>query len=85
MSRLADHYRRLEANPLGRSLLALIAGLAAALAHPPFGLLPGLLGFALLLRLGDQADPVRPRTSAFFRGWLAGLRLRPQPWWAPMD
>ncbi|MFT4934862.1 MAG: apolipoprotein N-acyltransferase [Pseudoalteromonas distincta] len=74
MSRLADHYyRRLEANPLGRSLLALIAGLAAALAHPPFGLLPGLLGFALLLRLGDQADPVRPRTSAFFRGWLAGL------------
>jgi len=73
LSRLADPYRRLEAHPLGRSLLALGAGLAAALAHPPFGVLPGLLGFALLLRLADQAEPARPRTSAFFRGWLAGL------------
>ena len=26
--------------------LALLAGAAAALAHPPFGLLPGLLGLA---------------------------------------
>jgi apolipoprotein N-acyltransferase len=53
-------------------LAALAAGLAAGLAHPPFGLLPGLLGFAWMLRLADDAGP-RPLRSAFFRGWLAGL------------
>ena len=52
--------------------LALAAGLAAALAHPPFGILPGLLGYALLLVLLSTEGP-RPRRSAFFRGWLAGL------------
>ena len=54
-------------------LLALTAGLAAALAHPPFGLLPGLLGYAGLLHLLDEADADRPLRSAFWRGWLAGL------------
>jgi apolipoprotein N-acyltransferase len=50
----------------------LCAGLIAGLAHPPFGLLPGLLGYALLLSLLDtQGDG--PRRSAFLRGWLAGL------------
>ena len=53
--------------------LALLAGLAAALAHPPFGILPGLLGYALLLGLLDAIDGPRPLRSAFFRGWLAGL------------
>jgi apolipoprotein N-acyltransferase len=53
-------------------LLALAAGLAAALAFPPFGLLPGLLGYGLLLRLAD-AEGARPLRSAFFRGWLAGV------------
>jgi apolipoprotein N-acyltransferase len=52
--------------------LALLAGLAAGLAHPPFGLLPGLLGYALLLALID-ADSPRPLRSALFRGWLAGV------------
>ncbi|MFL5298162.1 MAG: apolipoprotein N-acyltransferase [Phenylobacterium sp.] len=52
--------------------LALAAGLAAGLAHPPFGLLPGILGYALLLALIDTAGE-RPLRSAFFRGWLAGL------------
>jgi apolipoprotein N-acyltransferase len=52
--------------------LALVAGLAAGLAHPPFGVLPGLLGYALLLALIDAESP-RPLRSAFFRGWLGGL------------
>ena len=56
-----------------RWLLALAAGLAAALAHPPFGVLPGLLGYPLLLWLIDDADAGRPLRSAFWRGWLAGL------------
>lgn len=63
--------RRALAAP--RWLLALAAGLAAALAHPPFGLLPGLLGYPLLLWLVDTADEARPLRSAFWRGWLAGL------------
>ncbi|ALL11902.1 apolipoprotein N-acyltransferase [Caulobacter henricii] len=53
--------------------LALLAGLAAALAHPPFGILPGLLGYALLHWLLDEIEGPRPLRSAFLRGWLAGL------------
>lgn len=53
--------------------LALAAGAGAALAHPPFGLLPGLLGYALLFHLTDKTDGLRPIRSAFFRGWLAGF------------
>jgi apolipoprotein N-acyltransferase len=53
--------------------LALLAGLAAALAHPPFGFLPGLLGYAVLLWLLDAVEGARPLRSAFFRGWLMGL------------
>lgn len=54
-------------------MLALLAGLAAALAHPPFGLLPGLLGYAALLHLLDDAHQAKPLRSAFWRGWLAGV------------
>ena len=72
MARVLAALRAVEAHPWGARLLALLAGLAAGLAHPPFGVLPGLLGFALILRLAES--PARkPRTSAFFRGWLAGL------------
>ncbi len=52
--------------------LSLLAGAAAALAHPPFGLLPGLMGYGLLLALVDRAEGDRPLRSAFWRGWLAG-------------
>jgi apolipoprotein N-acyltransferase len=52
--------------------LALLSGIAAGLAHPPFGVLPGLLGYALLLALID-ADGPRPLRSALFRGWLGGV------------
>lgn len=63
----------ISASPAWRSrLLALAAGLGAALAHPPFGLLPGLLGYALILHLADRAQAQRPLRSAFLRGWLAG-------------
>jgi apolipoprotein N-acyltransferase len=51
---------------------ALCSGLAAGLAHPPFGLLIGLLGYAGILAVVDAAGP-RPLRSAFFRGWLAGV------------
>lgn len=53
--------------------LALAAGLTLGLAFPPFGVLPGLLGWALLFWLLDRASPDRPMRSAAWRGWLAGL------------
>lgn len=57
----------------GRTIgLALVAGLGPALAHPPFGFIPGLVGFGVLLGLLDRCDPARPLRSAFWRAWLAG-------------
>lgn len=64
---------RFRAKAWSGPLLALIAGLAAALAHPPFGVLPGLLGYAGLLYLLDDANAEKPLRSAFWRGWLAGV------------
>ena len=43
----------------GRIALALAAGSGAALAHPPFGFLPGLLGYALLMLLAERSASVR--------------------------
>jgi len=54
-------------------LTALAGGLAAGLAHPPFGLLPGLLGFSVILLRLETIHSPRPLRQAFFLGWLAGL------------
>ena len=63
--------------------LALLAGAGAALAHPPFGVLPGLLGYALLMLLAERSASVR---GGFGMGWLAGFayffisrRMRSEP------
>lgn len=78
----ADRLRVALATPWGARVAALLCGLAAGLAHPPFGLLAGLAGFAGLLRLGDAADAARPLRSAFLRGWLAGLGyFAVSVWW----
>ena len=64
------------------ALLALIAGLAAAFAFPPFGVLPGLLAYGLVMRLWDDAAPDRPLLSAFWRGWVAGTGFfLVSTWW----
>jgi len=65
----------------GSIWLALLAGVVAGLAHPPFGVLPGLLGYALMLRQVEaRAD--RPLAHAFSRGWLAGLGyFAVSVWW----
>lgn len=54
-------------------LTALLGGLAAGLAHPPFGFLPGLLGYSLILLRLETLSGSRPLRSAFGLGWLAGL------------
>jgi apolipoprotein N-acyltransferase len=73
---------KLPATPWLVRLSALAAGLGAGLAHPPFGLLAGLVGYAVMMRLADQAEPRRPLRSAFLRGWLAGLGyFAVSVWW----
>jgi len=62
--------RRAQAVRFGRIALALLAGAGAALAHPPFGLLPGLVGYPLLLILSERSGAGR---GAFWMGWLAGF------------
>lgn len=61
--------RRLEGR-WSRIGLALLAGLATALAHPPFGVLPGLIGYPLLMILAERSST---RRGAFWMGWLAGF------------
>lgn len=53
-----------------RIVLALLAGAGAAFAHPPFGMLIGLLGYPLLMILSERSDTAR---GAFWMGWLAGF------------
>ena len=55
------------------TVLAIVAGLLAAVAQPPWGVLPGLLGYGLMFRLVDAASGAQPLRSAFFRGWLTGV------------
>jgi len=64
---------RLIAAPRRAGPVALAAGIAAALAHPPWSLLPGLLGFGVLLLLIRRPAGVRPLRSVFWRAWLFGL------------
>ncbi len=54
-------------------LLALLAGALIGFAQPPFGFIPGLLGYALLLFVAEQDLGKRPKRAAFFVGWLAGF------------
>jgi apolipoprotein N-acyltransferase len=58
------------AERLPRFIAPLAAGLAAALAHPPFGLIVGVLAYGAMMRLGERAPTLK---AAFWRGWLCGL------------
>ena len=62
--------------------LALAAGGAAAIAFPPFGVWPGVFGFALLLRQLDKSSSARPLWDAFGVGWTAGFAyFLISTWW----
>lgn len=63
-------------------LLAFAGGGAAALAHPPFGIWPGIAGFALILHALDAAPARAPLRAGFARGWAAGFAyLLIGTWW----
>ena len=74
MQDIQDRLAAISARPRvarwGRIVLALMAGAAAAVAHPPFGVLPGLLGYPLLMLLAERSGRVR---GGFWMGWLAGF------------
>ncbi len=54
-------------------VLALVAGLLIGLAQPPFGFIPGLFGYAILLFALERDPGNRPWRGTFFIGWLAGF------------
>ena len=54
-------------------LTALLGGLAAGVAHPPFGMILGLLGYSLILLRLETIQGPKPLRAAFGLGWLAGL------------
>jgi apolipoprotein N-acyltransferase len=67
---------------LGPIALAVIAGLAAGFAQPPWGVLPGLLGYGVMFRLVDAARGPGRLRAAFFRGWLTGCAyFAVSVWW----
>ena len=51
-------------------LVALVAGLLAAFAQPPWGFIPGMLGYGLMFLLADRAPNWR---SSFARSWQVGV------------
>ena len=64
---------KLPLTPAWRArVLAVLAGIGAGLAHPPFGLIVGIAAYGLLMWLAETDGP-KPLRSAFFRGWLAGV------------
>ncbi len=71
--------RRRLASRLALIVLALGSGAAAALAHPPFGVLPGLLGYAVMMALAERMPSAR---RAALVGWLAGFAyFLISAWW----
>lgn len=57
----------------GTLALTVAAGLFAAMAQPPWGILPGLLGFGVLMRQLDRLGNPWRWKGAFGLGWLAGV------------
>ncbi len=65
-----DRLRALRARP---RLMALLSGALIGLAQPPFGFLPGLFGYALLLWVIEGDLGPRPKRLAFLLGWLSAF------------
>ncbi|MEI9903840.1 MAG: hypothetical protein WDN06_07510 [Asticcacaulis sp.] len=53
--------------------MAILCGILLGFAQPPFGFLPGLFGYGLLLWLLEGDLGARPKLNAFLISWLAGF------------
>ncbi len=51
-------------------VIAVLAGVLAAFAQPPWGFVPGLLGYGLMFVLADRAPS---RRASFARSWQVGV------------
>jgi len=65
-----DRLRGLRRRP---RLMAALSGVLIGLAQPPFGFLPGLFGYALLLWVLEGDLGPKPKRLAFLLGWLAAF------------
>ncbi len=54
-------------------VMAILCGILLGFAQPPFGFLPGLFGYALLLWLLEGDLGPKPKRTAFLVGWIAGF------------
>ena len=73
MTAAADFPGRSPVLLTGTLTLTVIAGVMAASAQPPWGFLPGLLGFGVLMRQIDRLGNPWRLKGAFGLGWLAGV------------
>ena len=70
LTQVVDRLRGLRARP---RLMAALSGALIGLAQPPFGFLPGLFGYALLLWVLEGDLGPRPKRRAFLLGWLSAF------------
>ncbi|MGZ3305640.1 MAG: apolipoprotein N-acyltransferase [Asticcacaulis sp.] len=74
LTRTLDLLRGLRRRP---RLMAALSGALIGFAQPPFGFLPGLFGYALLLWVleGERSGHLgaKPKRTAFLIGWLAAF------------
>jgi apolipoprotein N-acyltransferase len=70
LTQAVDRLRVLRARP---RLMAALSGILIGFAQPPFGFLPGLFGYALLLWVLEGDLGPKPRRLAFLIGWLSAF------------
>lgn len=70
LTQALDRLRTLRARP---RLMAALCGALLGFAQPPFGFLPGLFGYALLLWILEGDLGPKPKRRAFFIGWLSAF------------
>jgi len=71
--RLTEAFDRLRGLRRRPRLTAALSGLLIGFAQPPFGFIPGLFGYALLLWVLEGDLGPKPRRLAFMLGWLAAF------------
>ncbi|MEI9906289.1 MAG: hypothetical protein WDN06_22075 [Asticcacaulis sp.] len=72
-ARMALWWSRAQGLRARPRLMAILCGVLLGFAQPPFGFLPGLFGYALLLWLLEGDLGSKPKRTAFLVAWIAGF------------